>query len=1697
MGRPGGRIRITASMDVASVEVGAKRAERSIDNIGDAAARTNAKLDGTSVSFDRASESTDRYSKKTRTASRDTDALSKHIQAVNARFTGMRNAVSLIKWPALISGAGYAAEGLGSVSAGAVALTSALAPLSGALLAYPALLGSVAQGLGVVQLALGGVSGALGEMSQQQVGAGETAKQSAKAQEAAAEGLRSAERQLTQAQIGAKRAQADLTHARQEAVEDLKDLKNAAIDAGFGEKRAAMSLHDAKAELKKALAEPGQHSNSELESLELGVREARQGLKEARLEKQRADREAAKGENQGVAGSPKYLEAKRQLGEANLAAADAARALVTAEKAQKEALEESGGAAGALTSKLESLPAATQKFAKYLFSLRRQLKALQGTAANGLLPGVEGGIQSALRLFPRLKAAVGDTGKVMGNVARRAGELIGSKGFGRDFSTVTEGNTKIIGRMGNSGLKLADALRHVLVAGQPLLMWMAKSGEEFATWLDNAARAGRETGKLGAFFDRTRGTMEVVGSIFKNVAVGLLEIGKAAFPLGNSILKSLNGQAENFADWTQSLEGKNALRDYFQQAKPGIFEVGRLIKDLGGAFLGLSDNEGFYSLTHEVRTQLVPVFKELLESTTKALGPALVQGLVQVGKLFGNLGGSSGPLVGFVNAVTRLFEAGNWMIDNIPGFKTLVVTMGGIVAVSKAMKFVGMISGLSTALGLAKKLATTVGLIETEQAIGGGLSIPGIGKGAAKGGLKGRRGGLLGLGTTVATTAAPLGMLSGAEVAAAGGAEAGGAGLLAAAPAAGPWLAVAAAVAAVGAGLFLLYKHSKAFRDIVDPVGNAAKAAFGEVKAQLKPLGDAVGELADSFGGNDGLVGEVKSFYQSFKGPIDGIAGLFKSVLVRGVEAGFDRISQTIRGLGKILSGQVQVIRGVVEILTGILTLKFGKAWQGVKDMFGGGIKVAIGALQTALSPITSAVKAIDGVLRDVFGGTWEKIKGIFRSGADAVIGFVQDIADVINLIPGIPDIEIGSDKSFSDRAGNINSVPGAPSGGLGKPKAQHRYTGGSITRPMVIVGEEAPQHPEWVIATNPQYRESNIGYWMQAGRDLGIPGFLSGGDITGAVGGAVGSAASSVGGAVGNVLGKGANFFIDKLPKPHLPKWLMGLGSYAIDHVADYIRNGFQDQALGAPGGSVVPSGKGLMTIDGKPVAEWIAKILLAARSRGIDFTVSSGYRSYAEQKAIYDSGVRPAAVPGTSRHEGKIYPMGAVDISPGAEALAGWLGHSRYAHTLIYAGAKDPVHFSHPTGGGYAKGGQVQFLAQGGVVGTVARYLRNSGLNQVGTAGILGNAARESLLNPASEGTGGGGLWGFTTSPISLADLKAEAESRGVPWDDAKFQTDFMWNGPVPASSLMGMLNAASSPQEAARLFMENWEHPGVLAQGERETKAARLYEAIDGIFGAGGGKKARKGKAGGKGKTYPAGHTGKGGGTYGSPGPAHGKPPHMTETALPGLAATPLEPAANALPAQIQAMLSAPGLTFSQKLSIGELAGTIAGGTQQRTFDAEGHETSSDSHADDIAAAQYQKGLVQADKKRVQKRLAEIAKKLKQPHTKKQERALLAEQSQLLDRLGSDTSKLQGLNETIGTQPDEPEQESKQLQEIKQILEEQLSLEKQKNEETQRALNVSQSQYGVLAQAITAVVSGQIGGMVGLGFQTPSVAGSLASY
>lgn len=670
------------------------------------------------------------------------DNLGRSLVGTNAKFTALRNLVGTIKWPSLIAGAGYAVQGIGALGSAAVGLLGALAPLTGVLAAYPALFASLGQAAGVGALALGGIMNALGAMESQSLGAGEAAATTGKAVTSAAEGVVSAERSMTAAHQTERLAQQSLNLARNEAVAELKNLENASVSAALGEERATLSLRESKQALRKAEDTPGS-SGLEIAGLELGVREARQSLHESRINSRRAHGEAEHAATRGVAHNPKVVESTRSLHEAQLGVTESAEGVQKAERAVGEAMEESGSKASTLAQKMAALPAAGQQFVKFLYGLKPKLDTLRQSAASSFLPGVEGGISKALVLFPKLNHAVSETGGAMGHLAERAGGLIGSKGFGKDFESITKSNTGIVEHLGDAGLHLAHALENVMVVSEPLVDWMAKSADGFASMLDAESKTGRETGTMGKFFEKTRSVLETVFHIADNLGHAFFNIGKDAAPLGEEILGAFETSSKGFEKWTSSVAGENSIKEYFAEAKPGIFEFGRLIGDATKDMVELSKGEGFFQLTRALRTELLPVLTEVVGHTTEAFGPALIKGLVQVGKLLGNLAGTSGPLTLFVEEVTSMIKLLNGAFEHIPGLKGFVITLAGIATASKALRFTGMVTGLSSASGVARKLLETMGLIEVKEktiselklselgGAGGGV-IPGVGVGTGR-----------------------------------------------------------------------------------------------------------------------------------------------------------------------------------------------------------------------------------------------------------------------------------------------------------------------------------------------------------------------------------------------------------------------------------------------------------------------------------------------------------------------------------------------------------------------------------------------------------------------------------------------------------------------------------------------------------------------------------------------------------------------------------------------------------------------------------------------------------------------------------------------------------------------------------------------------------------------------------------------------
>jgi hypothetical protein len=532
--------------------------------------------------FNAYSRALDQAERDARKAHASTKSFSDEIQGLNVRMPQLGKTMGLLKWPALIAGAGMAAQAVSAATAGVTALGSALAPLSGALAAYPALGSAAAQGIGVWKLATNDVFKVVGGLNEQ---------------------------------------------------------------------------------------------------------------------------------------------------------------MDTQSKAFKKLSPEA------------------QNFAKTLNDLKKPLTDLPAVAQKGLLPGLEAGIKAASRNLGVIRPIIRDTAKEIGNLASEAGKLVGSRAFGRDLQTQGERNVKWIGEGGTGALHLANALRNVTLAAGPLVDWMVRGAVQGTKLVDTFTAQARESGKLADFFHQTQVEMSRVVRIGADVATAFFNIARAGKPLGDDILVSIVRAADNFRKWTESARGQNSIAEYFRQARPAIFELGRLLHDITVDFLKLGQGNQVAPLIRTIRVDLLPRFVQLVDQTTKAFGPPMLEAIKQVAILFTTLGGTNGPLTNLVTLVGKIAGAINKATDAVPGLGSAISSLSTVASLYAALRIASTLSGLSR----------VIRLIKDARAASVGSAAVSAGAGAAEGAAAGAatRGGAVGTVTAIVSRF-PVAAIAAAIVAAMG-----------------------------------------------------------------------------------------------------------------------------------------------------------------------------------------------------------------------------------------------------------------------------------------------------------------------------------------------------------------------------------------------------------------------------------------------------------------------------------------------------------------------------------------------------------------------------------------------------------------------------------------------------------------------------------------------------------------------------------------------------------------------------------------------------------------------------------------------------------------------------------------------------------------------------------------------------------------
>jgi hypothetical protein len=333
--------------------------------------------------------------------------------------------------------------------------------------------------------------------------------------QAATAGIATAEQRVQDARTQAARAADATTQARVAGEQSVAQARQRAADADAAVTEAQRAGDERVLVARQALAK------------------AEQGVADARIAGDRRIADAQAAVSQAVASQV------TQQRQSAAAIAQAQAAVATAHRQAAAAAETQSASLTKVDDAMKALSPAGKTFALFLFSLRHRFDELKATAQEGLLPGVQQGIQSLLPLLPTLNRIVGNAALAMGDLFAQAGKALTSP-FWQDFFNMianTVGpNLKMFGGL---LLNLGQGFAGLLMAFQPLNAQLGAGLLNLSQRFAEFGAAASSNSGVQAFMGYVQQVGPLVIATIRSLATTFGHIVAALAPLGPIVLQSI------------------------------------------------------------------------------------------------------------------------------------------------------------------------------------------------------------------------------------------------------------------------------------------------------------------------------------------------------------------------------------------------------------------------------------------------------------------------------------------------------------------------------------------------------------------------------------------------------------------------------------------------------------------------------------------------------------------------------------------------------------------------------------------------------------------------------------------------------------------------------------------------------------------------------------------------------------------------------------------------------------------------------------------------------------------------------------------------------------------------------------------------------------------------------------------------------
>jgi hypothetical protein len=929
------------------------------------------------------------------------------------------------------------AGAVGDLAMGLFSVGSAVGAAAPALVVLPGILSAVAQAGIAAKLAFAGVGKAISALMKQKTsgGGGTNDNAVADARKRLAKAYQTAADQMAAANDKVRKAQEKLNNAYKEGAESLQQLGFDSEDAAIAQKKAAIELERARETLARA-AGAGVNSRA--------YREAELALQQADLDYRKATDtvndlavEQAYAAETGIEGTKEVMDATNDLNEAEADRAKTLRDTTQDIQDAQEALTRvlNSGSSSSSSDALAGLSAEAKAFAEYIVTLQPKIQELKAAAGRYLFPLLTTSIQTLVdKLFPRLIPALELTGRALGEVALDFANTITSAENMDRIDSILKNNVGVIKNLGGAGVNLAEAFIIILEAAGPLITkfseWVKLTTEGWTETL----KAKSATGELGTMFDTAGEKAATIGGVLKTTFGAFFELGKGAEGAGMKIIEAFGGamtKLKEFAEagnsdgmFSEGEKGASSLETKFDKIADNFIIIGKFAGEMAKALFDVSGNAGVGAFFTNIMG-LPMALSGLANKINSEVGGGFGDFVNEFGKLIVNLGDTGGLKIffqilgGALKIVNALFS--NELFAKVFGFISILagvtqafrilykITRLYTLAVASNFKAIGRLIGALKLKNIQDKIETAqIKLLIIQDKIRNAITI--IATGVTKAFVAVQK--VL----NIVLRLNPIGL-------------------------------IITAVVALIALFIVLYKRSDTFREIIQKIGEKAKAAFDAVIGAVKKVIDWVKQ-------NWPLLLAI------ITGPI-GLAVLF-------IVKNWDKIKEVVtKAIDKIKEIGAKIWDWIVDKIKIVIDL-YIQAWTAIFDFIKGlpAKLAAFGAtiwnwivdfftqryenLKTNIGLMVEFVKGLPAKLAAGAAAIWtwitDKLSAAYtdiKSKFTEIVNYVGDLKDKVaekakGLWDGIKDsfksalnFIIGKWNNFSLELKFPNSVFGIPLGPL------------------------------------------------------------------------------------------------------------------------------------------------------------------------------------------------------------------------------------------------------------------------------------------------------------------------------------------------------------------------------------------------------------------------------------------------------------------------------------------------------------------------------------------------------------------------------------------------------------------------------------------------------------------------------------------